>query len=77
MVFTATFDSLDFPVKTVKFSCKNRQIFFKKLKRRRKSLHFYFPQRWRISADLDFQKAPEIKISGDCSLRSFNITNTE
>ncbi len=29
-VFTGTFNDLDFPVKTVKFSCKNRQIFFKK-----------------------------------------------
>ncbi len=29
--FTGTFDDLHFPTKTVKFSCKNWQIFSKKL----------------------------------------------
>ncbi len=31
MVFKGTFDDLHFPVKLVKFSCTNRQIFFKNL----------------------------------------------
>ncbi len=36
MVLTRTFDDLDFPVKTVKFSCKNQQIFLKIVKSQEK-----------------------------------------
>ncbi len=43
-VFTGTFDNLDFPIKTVKFTCKNWQIFFKKIVISQENLHLYFPE---------------------------------
>ncbi len=39
-VLTGTFDNFDFPIKTVKFSCKNLQIFFLNLKIARKVFNF-------------------------------------